>query len=75
MLSTTKKIRNAALVMLFSLWMVSVFSLGMNSINGKECDPYCPMDTAQKEINYKSLNKKVMMLSGVVGWFSQYYGK
>ncbi len=74
MLFSTKKIRNIALSTLAAIWMVSVFSLGMTSDKIATCDPDCPMELTQKtEISYKGLEKKVVMLSGVIGWLSQYY--
>ena len=74
MLFSTKKIRNIALGTLAAVWMVSVLSLGMTTGSSAVCDPECPLEVSQKqEISYKGIEKKVVMLSGIVGWLSQYY--
>ncbi len=75
MLFSTKKIRTIILGAIVALWGISVLSLGMTSSPGiTQCDTECPMEIAHKsEISYNNIKKKVVMLSGIVGWVSQYY--
>jgi hypothetical protein len=76
MLLTPRKIRSTVLVSLAAIWMVSVISLGLSAEKTPECDPYCPMEMSQKkEISYKTIEKRVILMSGVIGWISHYYNK
>lgn len=74
MLFSTKKIRNLVLASIAALWMVSIVSMAFSTKNTATCDPDCPMELVHKrEITYQGLEKKVVMLSGFIGWLSHYY--
>ena len=74
MLFSTKKLRTIILGTIIALWSISVLSLGVTSTPVRECDPTCPMELAhENDISYDQIKKKVVMLSGIVGWVSQYY--